>query len=88
MANILIVDDELISRGRIKLLLKTSNAKNMRILEATGVDEALSIIHSERINVIVIDKVLNNHSARDGDGIELIPEILSLQPHVQILVPI
>lgn len=81
---VLIVDDEESDRHRLKRVLRsTVYGKELHIPIATSSDEALRILCSTPAHVVLLDKNLGPKGSRDG--ISIIPDMLHLQPHVQIL---
>jgi DNA-binding response OmpR family regulator len=66
MGNILIVEDDIAIRWNVKELL----SKNYTVYEAGGVEEAVSCIRAEKIDLCILDINLS-----DGDGLSLCREI-------------
>lgn len=86
-ATILIVDDELAVRIRHEELCKRIEG-NIRVLSCSSVRDALEIISSTVVHVVLLDKKLGPDESTDPrhNGIEAIPEMLLINPHLQILV--
>jgi DNA-binding NtrC family response regulator len=79
---ILIVDDSELSRIRLgKISREFRNENGLQVVEARTKDEALTILSTHTVHLCLLDKDLGNHV----DGIELIPEFLQVQPHLQIM---
>ena len=83
----LIVDDEPHARDLLLLALRdVVGADTLHILHAKNLAEAFDQISSTTIHVVLLDKNLGpieNDPAHDG--IEAIPAMLAIQPHLQIL---
>lgn len=83
-ATILILDDELGVRLHSEsICLKLDGS--LRILQAETVPQALEILSSTPVHVLLLDKNLGTDED-SPNGIEAIPDILQLQPYLQILV--
>jgi len=87
-ATILIVDDELGVRIRHEELCKQVDGEDIRILSCSSSSDALEIISSTLVHVVLLDKRLGPNEETDPrhNGIEAIPEMLLINPHLQILV--
>lgn len=84
---VLIVDDEIFARDRLALALsQVDQPEQIHILHATSIPEALDILSGTLVHVVLLDKNLGPEPVSiEQNGIEAIPEILRLQPHLQIL---
>lgn len=84
---LLIIDDEESSRRRLKAILQTT--EEGRVLKSYfcgSLVEALEVLANTSVHVILLDKRLGADPTAPGqNGIEAIPEILQIQPHVQII---
>ncbi len=86
-SKMLLVDDDAGAKDRLELLfLEFEDLKDIQILQATNLDAAFNILAAQSVDVVLLDKNLDTSSPEDRNGIEAIPEILRIQPHVQILV--
>ena len=78
---VLIVDDEEHARDRLKLALgEVDEARSLHILHSTNLEDALETIAGTTVHVVLLDKNLGVQN-----GIDSIPDMLHLQPHLQIL---
>lgn len=87
-STVLIVEDEQIFRNTLKhICSKLEVGKQVKLIETESVAEALKVLASTPIDVVLLDNNLPdpNQGARQS-GIEAIPEFLDLQPNLQILV--
>jgi len=87
---VLIVDDEKSQRERmIEICSATHDAKHLRVLSCETVPEALEIISTGTVDVVLLDKNLGCEEGdpdKDKNGIEAIPKFLKVDKHLQILV--
>jgi len=85
-ATILVVDDEIGVRMRHEDLCKQIEA--VKVLSCASIPEALEILSSTLVHVVLLDKRLGPEEDNDPrhNGIEAIPEMLSIHPNLQILV--
>ena len=85
---LLIVDDEESSRKRLKGVLNSSEeGRTLRTVFVSSLPEALEILSTTPVHVILLDKNLGpDSSVKEHNGIEAIPDFLQIQPHAQILV--
>lgn len=84
---VLIVDDEKHARERLELALaEVEDAERLYIIHATSVKAALEILSRTPIHVVLLDKhLLPEPTPPEENGVENIPEMLRLQPQLQIL---
>jgi DNA-binding NtrC family response regulator len=84
---VLIVDDELAARKRVRFLCGTA-ANSLRVLDCDSIARALEIIANTPVHVVLLDKDIGAapNTGIGHNGIEAIPQFLALQPHLQILV--
>jgi two-component system NtrC family response regulator len=84
---VLIVDDEMHARERLEMALaEVDDASRIHILHATSVKAALTILSGTPVHVVLLDKNLAPEpTPTEENGIEAIPEMLRLQPQLQIL---
>ena len=84
---VLIVDDDVNARDRLKCALtQINNPDEIHILHATNIASALEILAGTLTHVVLLDKNLGPEPVSvDQNGIESIPAMLQLQPHLQIL---
>lgn len=86
---VLIVDDELIGQ---KVMSSACDAiresRQLTVLVAATLDEAFTILCRQPVHVLLLDKNIGPIASSNPkhNGIDAIPEILGLQPHIQILV--
>ena len=85
---VLIVDDEVGGRTRVKLLLaEVEDLSDLNILEATNVAEALQTLATQTVHVVLLDKNMGpNEDDPAHNGISSIPAFLQINPHIQIVV--
>ncbi len=82
---ILIVDDEELGRLRLESACSALGSAYQIVL-AASLPEALKILAAKRVHVVLLDKNVGpEESCTAQNGIEAIPEMLTLQPHLQIL---
>lgn len=86
--SILVVDDEPLMGDRLEHLCSMSlDLSECRVLKATSLEEARTVLAHEPIQVMTLDKNLGEDQA-DGtkiNGIDAIPEFLGLKPDLQII---
>ena len=84
---VLIVDDEEHARDRLRLALGDVDAANsLHILHSTNIEDALHIIAGTTVHVVLLDKNLGPDESNPAhNGIDAIPDMLHVQPHLQIL---
>ena len=86
---VLIVDDEQGARERLELGLAEAEvdaANSLHIIHCTSLPQALETIASTTIHVVLLDKNVGpDHDDPAQNGIEAIPAMLDIQPHLQIL---
>lgn len=79
---ILIVDDEEASRTRMKVMCRRfDESSDFEIVLVDKIDTALEVLSRRPVYVCFLDKDLGE----TVNGIDYIPEMLQLQPHLQIL---
>ena len=83
--NILIVDDEEGIRAWLNSLLTSSFGKNgVSVFRADSISNTIKILGEHQIHVLLLDHNLKpSPGSSDLSGIESIPEILTIQPHLQ-----
>ena len=85
-STILIVDDDEAGLERLALLCMLSKrGEALQVLTATTLTEATSILASNVVQAMLLDKQLDKGPACE-DGIDAIPRFLQLQPHLQIVI--
>lgn len=87
---ILVVDDQETDRRAAKLFceiqIKELGSSKLKIREADSITNALEFMSKETFHVVLLDRDLGNDQAgKPVDAIQFIPELLNLQPLVQIL---
>ena len=84
---VLIVDDEALAQDRLNLALcQIEGANQLHILHARSLVEAIDILTKTLVHVVLLDKNLGPEPVpANQNGIEGIPSMLRLQPHLQIL---
>jgi DNA-binding NtrC family response regulator len=84
---IVIIDDEETCRMRLGEIC-TSIQKDLPIHKVafSSIEEALEFASNHPVHIILIDKYLETFNGSVQNGIQSIPEFLTLQPNVQILV--
>jgi CheY-like chemotaxis protein len=80
MFTVLIVDDSKLARFVVTKALTTLQPDWKRI-EASGAAEALSLLHSEGADIMLID-----FNMSDMDGLELASEVRVSRPHMPIAI--
>lgn len=83
-ATVLIVDDELGVRRHFESLCLEFDS-SLRVLQAETIESAHEILSRTPVHVVLLDKNLGPDE-ESPNGIEAIPEMLQLQPCLQILV--
>lgn len=89
---LLLVDDEESTKEGLDLALVEcgrglATSERLRIIHAQTVASALDLLAGNPIHIAIIDKNLGSKVPfEDQNGIEAIPDMLRLQPHLQILV--
>ena len=84
---LLIVDDAEEGRLRIEAVCRSlSSVQNVRVLTSASLPDAFSVLQSTSVDVVLLDKNVGpDESDPAQDGIEAIPQMLSLHPQLQIL---
>lgn len=84
---ILIVDDEELSQTRMQAVCASlETANEFQIFSATTIEEALEILARHSVQICFLDKNLGKSATGEAvNGIDHIPELLKLQPQLQIL---
>lgn len=60
--------------------------KSLRVIACGSIGEAVQVLASQEVHVILLDKNLGTDETDPSqNGIEAIPRLLSIQPHMQIL---
>jgi DNA-binding NtrC family response regulator len=85
--SVLIVDDEKSARETLRMAVSsTDTGENINVLFASNLPEAMAIIEKTKLHVVLLDKNIGpDETDPEQNGLDAIPEILNLQPHVQIL---
>ena len=84
---LLVVDDEPHSVTRLELALSQSDTfERLAIFHASRISQALEILSANQVHVALVDKHLDIGLGHAENGIDGIPEMLKLQPHLQIVV--
>jgi len=84
---ILIVDDQMGVRIKLESLCKEIDGGRAQILSCSTATEALDILSSTPVQVVLLDKQLGpNQKDPKQNGIEAIPSMLEIDPQLQILV--
>lgn len=88
---LLIVDDEEGAHERLNCVFANTGIieRGIQILHATSIMEAQEVLSEHTIHVVLLDKTLEsrlNSSGSEDNGIEAIPDLLRIQPHLQVLV--
>jgi DNA-binding NtrC family response regulator len=79
---VLIVDDELLSQRLLMNLVKQAAAHlNLDLQVADSEEPCLSVCASQNVDLVLLDKGLKTGE----NGLDLIPKILALQPHAQVV---
>lgn len=85
--SILIVDDDPLAMKRLKLICETTELEEpLQIFTASSISEALDIIETRQIQVVLLDKEIHLSKNKMENGIENIPDLLKNNPGLQILV--
>lgn len=85
---ILVVDDEPIGQKVLAAACDdVRQSHQLNVLVVASLDEAFQVLRRQPVHVLLLDKNLGPVSSNNPqhDGIAAIPEILSLQPQIQIL---
>ncbi len=87
---ILVIDDQETDRRAAKLFceiqIKELGSSKLKIQEADSISKALDLMSKETFHVLLLDRDLGYDEKGNAiDAIEFIPELLNLQPLVQIL---
>lgn len=84
---VLIVDDDAHARDRLNLALsQVESASEIHTIHAKDIESALDILSGTLVHVVLLDKNLGPEPVpAEQNGIESIPEMLRLQPQLQIL---
>ena len=87
-STILIVDDEQLYRDKLILACeKLKDGDQLKFIEAANVRDALQILSSTPVDVILLDNNLPDpRQDSHQSGIDAIPDFLDLQPTLQIIV--
>ena len=78
--NILIIDDHLVVRKGIELILK-DKLTNPQIFEAENYSDALEIVNTIKIDLIILDIIINGK-----EDITIMKEFKKIQNHLKILI--
>ena len=78
MKKVLIVDDSAFTRAIHKNIL---TAHNFSVMEASGGDEALSLLKTDPPNAVLLDLLME-----DMDGMDVAREMLALKPDLVVVI--
>lgn len=78
--NILIIDDHLVVRKGVELIIK-DKFTNPQIFEAENYNDAIEIVSTIKIDLIILDIIINGK-----EDINIMKEFKKIQNHVKILV--
>ncbi|TVQ77140.1 MAG: sigma-54-dependent Fis family transcriptional regulator [Bradymonadales bacterium] len=85
--SVLIVDDDAMTRDALSLSCSNMPGLDANVLVASTIEEALAILSTDCVQVMLLDKHLGRDSGgMPVDGISFIPEFLEAQPELQILI--
>lgn len=85
--SVLIVDDDSMTRDALSLSCSNMPGLDANVLVASTIEEALAILSTDCVQVMLLDKHLGRDSGgKPVDGISFIPEFLEAQPELQILI--
>jgi len=76
--NVLVIDDEPVLQDVLGSLLKSGG---FGYLQATTAEEGLRVLGEEEVDVVLLDLMLPDRS-----GLEILPEIKELDPHLPVVV--
>lgn len=79
--NLLIVDDHLMIRNGLKLMLQHQKKFSPVIFEATSGKEALQIISEEQLNVVLLDVTMP-----EMDGLTVLKKMKEMNCHVPVVI--
>ncbi len=83
---VLIVDDQELAQKTMELICGDIEPRgSFRTIKCSSVAEALRILSEAHVDVVLLDKDIPAPSSDLQNGIEIIPEFLRIQPHLQIL---
>jgi len=85
---VLIVDDEKLGRNRMETLLASlAEDAGLSIVSRGSLSDAMAVLRTTPVHIVILDKNLGTEeSGVPQDGIQAIPEMLAIQPHLQIFV--
>lgn len=78
--NVLIVDDHVMIRNGLKLMLENQNKFSPLLFEAAGGKEALQIIKSEQIDVVLLDVTMP-----EIDGLTVLRKLKELNSEIPVI---
>jgi len=76
--SVLVVDDDDVFRGR---LARALSARGLEVRQASTVDEATALAHTESPELAVVDLKMPG-----GSGLDLVRTLLRLDPHTRVVV--
>jgi two-component system, NtrC family, response regulator len=84
---ILIVDDEAMTRLQNEVICQELVARNVaRTISASSIQQALQVLEQTPVHVVLLDRNVGpDAEAAEQNGVSAIPEMLRIQPHLQIL---
>ena len=62
---VLVIDDDDVDRKIIKRYLNSTNERVYKIIESTGVEEAINVLQNKNVDVCLLDYQLSDHTAED-----------------------
>lgn len=89
---LLLIDDEPVAKDLLEFALTDCprglvSINRIRVLYAQDLKTAFKILEENQVHLVLLDKNLGSSiDVEDRNGIEAIPEMLRIQPHLQILV--
>jgi two-component system response regulator HydG len=86
--SVLVIDDNDAWRESVVGLCKSISqglGEEPNVVQAGSAEEGLLALTRQEFQVVLLDKELIDINGNNTDGIELIPEVLRIQPHVQLL---
>src|SRR4051812_4146411 len=86
--SVLVIDDNDVWRETARLIcndLASSFTDGVAFAEASTIDEGVLALTKQEFHVVLLDKELLDINGNSVNGIEFIPELLAIQPNVQLL---
>lgn len=83
--NVLILDDQDLDRENLAMLCRHSK-ENIRTITCSNLTDAREALSNQFVHVLLLDRHLGkDQNEKPINGIEFIPEFISLQPYLQII---